>query len=89
MFLVDDILLFPVRSLLWVFKEIHNAAQQESEAEPEQITAALRELYMSLETGRISEEEFSAQEKILLDRLDRIREEGGIIEAKPTEEDHP
>jgi hypothetical protein len=30
---------------------------------------------MKLETGRITEAEFDAQEKALLDRLDRLQEE--------------
>jgi hypothetical protein len=73
MFLVDDILLSPAKGLLWVFREIHDAAQQELAGESETITAALSELYMRLETGQISEAGFDAQEKVLLDRLDRLQ----------------
>jgi hypothetical protein len=73
MFLVDDLLMSPVKGVLWVFKEIHNAAQQELAGESDTITAALSELYMELDTGQITEEEFSAQEKALLDRLDRLQ----------------
>jgi hypothetical protein len=75
MFLVDDILLSPVKGVLWVFREIHDAAKQELAGEGEAITAALSELYMRLETGQITEEEFDAQEKALLDRLDRLQAE--------------
>ena len=75
MFLVDDILLSPVKGVLWVFREIHDAAQQELAGESEAITAALSELYMRLEIGGITEEEFDAQEKTLLDRLDRLQAE--------------
>ena len=75
MFLVDDILLSPMKGILWVFREIHDAAQQELAGESEAITAALSELYMRLETGQITEEEFDAQEKALLDRLDRLQAE--------------
>jgi hypothetical protein len=73
MFLVDDLLMSPVKGVLWVFKEIHDAAQQELAGESEAITAALSELYMMLETGQITEEQFDAQEKVLLDRLDRLQ----------------
>jgi hypothetical protein len=73
MFLVDDILLSPVKGVLWVFREIHDAAQQELAGESETITAALSELYMRLETEQITEAEFDAQEKTLLDRLDRLQ----------------
>jgi hypothetical protein len=76
MVLVDDLLLFPMRSLLWIFREIHKAAQEELANEAESVTAELSNLYMRLETGRISEEEFAAEEKTLLERLDRARERG-------------
>ncbi len=74
MFLVDDLLLFPIKGILWVFREIHDAAQEEMAGTEESITAALSELYMKLETGRLTEAEFDAQEKVLLDRLDAYRE---------------
>ncbi len=74
MLIVDDILLFPIRSILWVFQNIHNAAQEELANEAEAITAELSELYMMLDTGKITEEEFGAREKELLDRLDEIHE---------------
>ena len=75
MFLVDDILLSPMKGVLWVFREINDAAQQELAGESEAITAALSELYMRLETGQITETEFDAQETTLLDRLDRLQAE--------------
>jgi hypothetical protein len=75
MFLVDDLLLSPIKGVLWVFQEIHDAAQQELAKEREAITAALSELYLKLETGQITEAEFDAQEKVLLDRLDRRQAE--------------
>jgi hypothetical protein len=86
MFLLDDLLLSPVKGILWIFREIHDAAQQELAGESEAITAALSELYMKLETGQISDAEFDAQEKVLLDRLDRLQaaEEPVLAEqAKP------
>ncbi len=73
MFLIDDLLMSPAKGLLWVFKEIHDAAQQEMAGEGEAITAALSELYQKLESGRLTEAEFDAQEKVLLDRLDRLQ----------------
>jgi len=73
--IIDDILLFPFKGIMWVFKELHDAALQEVENSSEQITAQLGELYMMLETGRITEDEFAAAEKELLDRLEQL--EGG------------
>jgi hypothetical protein len=86
MFLIDDILLSPAKGLLWVFQEIHDAAQQELAGEGETITAALSELYMRLETEQITEVEFDAQEKVLLDRLDRLQAEE---KAAPAPEKKP
>ena len=85
MFLVDDLLMSPVKGVLWVFKEIHNAAQQELAGEADAITAALSELYMKLDTGQITEEEFNAQEKAFLDRLDRLQAQKGpaAVEKPP------
>jgi hypothetical protein len=85
MFLVDDLLMSPVKGILWVFREIHDAAQKEMAGESEAITAALSELYMRLETGQITETEFDAQETVLLDRLDRLQAD----EAAPEPEKKP
>ena len=89
MFLLDDVLLFPIRSLLWVFKEIHHAVEAEQANEAEAITAKLSELYMMLETGQMTEAEFDAAEKVLLDRLDAIRdgEDTGEEEDKDDDEE--
>jgi hypothetical protein len=87
MFLIDDILLAPARGLLWIFKEIHHAVEEEQANEAEAITAKLSELYMMLETGQMTEAEFDVAEKALLDRLDAIKEraEGGEKEEEDDE----
>ena len=72
MLLVDDILCFPVTSILWIFREVGKIAQNELAGEAQSITEQLRLLYMRLETGQITETEFDAEEKLLLDRLDAI-----------------
>ena len=87
MLIVDDILLFPVRSILWIFREMYNAAQEEIENEADSITNELSDLYMMLETGKITESEFDAREKELLDRLDEIQGEGADIEDDNNEEE--
>jgi hypothetical protein len=74
MLLIDKILLSPINATIWAARQVHNAIQQDRAAEPERITADLSELYMMLETGRITEAEFDAREKELLDRLDQIQE---------------
>jgi hypothetical protein len=72
MLLVDDILLFPVTGILWIFREIGKVAQEELAGEAQSVTEQLRLLYMQLETGGITEPQFDAEEKLLLDRLDAI-----------------
>jgi hypothetical protein len=71
--LIDDLLLAPFRGLLWVCEKVHDAAQEEMAQEADAITEELRQLYMTLETGHISEAEFDEHERKLLDRLDAIR----------------
>jgi hypothetical protein len=79
MLLVDDIVFAPVRGILWIFREIRDIAQEELDGEAKSVTEQLRTLYMQLETGRITEAEFEAGEKELLDRLEKI-------ESRRTEE---
>ncbi len=69
MFLLDNLITTP---LMWIAKEINEAVQQEGGDNSETITRSLSELYMKLETGVISEQEFEAEEAVLLDRLDAI-----------------
>ena len=89
MVVVDDLLMFPIRSVLWIFREIHNAAQEELATEADSITAELGNLYMRLETGRISEEDFAAEEKTLLDRLEKTHKRGKGLETEDGGEELP
>ena len=85
MLLVDDLLLAPIHGLLWIFGKIHDAAQEEIAGEADAITEELRELYMMLETGRITEADFDARERTLLDRLEAVQ--GRESEPEEEEED--
>ena len=73
MLLIDDILLSPAKGLFYIFKQIHKAAEEEFLNE-ENVSAELSELYMMLETGKITEEEFNKRESELLNRLEQIEE---------------
>lgn len=79
MLLIDDILLLPFRGVMWCAKEIHRAAEEAVADEGDSIRAQLVELYMRLETGRMSETEFDAQEKQLLDRFDSTEHRGDRV----------
>jgi uncharacterized membrane protein len=73
MLVVDDILLFPVKSIFWIFRQIKEAADQNLENRSTEITEELSQLYLKLDSGEITEEEFDAREKELLDELERVQ----------------
>jgi len=83
MFILDKLLTTP---LLWIAKEINEAVQKEKAGESEAITQSLSELYMRLETGKMTEEEFEAEEKQLLDRLDAIELRNQAADAESEDE---
>ncbi len=89
MLIIDDLLTAPFRGLLWIFQEVAAAAEQELEAEADRIKDELRDLYMMLETGQITEDEFDAQEQVLLDRLDELEEDerGVAVELDEADEE--
>ena len=96
MFGIDDILLLPMKGILFACREIHNAAQQQTVDQADAVRTELRELYMMLETHRISEAEFEAREAGLLDRLDEleslgsnVEEETGSLPARDSEDASP
>lgn len=89
MLLIDDILKSPVKGVLWVLREVATAAEQEMKAESERIKEQLRELYMQLEQGRLSDAEFDQREGELLDRLDELEGDRSddVIEEQGDDED--
>ncbi|MEW5914224.1 MAG: gas vesicle protein GvpG [Thermodesulfobacteriota bacterium] len=88
MLLIDDLLTAPFHGLLWIFREIHKAAEQEMANQAERLTAQLSELYMLLESGSISDEEFDQKEAEILNRLEEINQrQGNGGDEEPPEED--
>ncbi len=87
MLLVDDILFSPVKGINWIFKKIHELAEEELSGEADRIRDTLTELYMQLETGEITEEEFEQQETVLLDKLDALDEEDDLIDDDDDDDD--
>ncbi len=75
MLIIDDLLLSPIRGVIWVVEKINEAAQEDQANESATITNTLSELYKMLESGQISEDEFNAREKKLLDRLEELTSE--------------
>lgn len=72
MLLIDDILLAPLRAVVWVAKKINEVAEQEVSDEG-RIKEKLMELQLRFEMDEISEEEYDIQEKELLEQLDALR----------------
>jgi hypothetical protein len=70
-FLVDDVLLSPVTGILFVLNELAKRAREEL-LDDEAVRQDLRETYMLLEVGSISEQEFERREQKLIRRLEAI-----------------
>jgi hypothetical protein len=71
MFLLDSLLLAPGKAVLFMFEELAKKAQEEF-LDDDSVKQELQEIYMSLESGTISEKEFEAREFRLLQRLEQI-----------------
>jgi len=72
MFLIDDILLAPLKGVVWLGKRINEVVEKELSDEG-RIREKLMELQLRFELDEISEEEYNRQEDELLARLDAIR----------------
>ena len=73
MFLLDDILLAPVKGLAAVCRKVEEAARQEIENQGKGAMIALGELHRRLETGEIEEQDFDAEEARLLEQIEELR----------------
>ena len=72
MILLDDILLAPGRGIMWIFRSIHKAVEEEMTNERTHTRDRLSELYLQLERGELTEEQFEKEEALLLDRLEQL-----------------
>ena len=72
-FLIDDILLAPFKGLQFIAEKIQQAAQEEL-LDEQAVRRDLTTLYMQLETGKITEDEFERRENELVEKLEEIEE---------------
>ena len=72
MFLIDSILLAPVKGVIWLGKKINEVVEKET-SDQGVIKEKLMELQLQFELDEISEEEYNKKEKEPLERLDLIR----------------
>ncbi len=73
MFLIDDILLAPVKGLAMVCRRVEEAARQELEGQGKRAMSALGELHQRLELGQIEEADFELEETRLLEQIEGIQ----------------
>ncbi len=77
MLIIDRLLLLPitgpVAGIRWCLKQVVNIAEQEL-MDDSAVKDELLELQMAVETGDISEEEYTQREAVLMRRLREIRE---------------
>lgn len=73
MFLIDSILLAPVKGVVWLGEKLNEVAEKELNDDG-LIKQELMELQLRFELDEISEQEYNEKEKKLLDRLDAITE---------------
>jgi len=76
MLLIDDLICAPGKFVFWILRQVHEAAEKELGQESERIRFELSELHRRLESGTISEPEFDAHERELLDRLEKLELDG-------------
>jgi len=74
MFIIDDILLAPIKGVVYVAKKIHELAEEELEDTGDKLKRELLDLQMLFETDQISEEEYQKGENDILGRLESLKE---------------
>ncbi len=71
MFLIDSILLAPLKGVIWMGQKLGDIAQKEL-SDKGRIKEELMRLQLQFELDDISKEEYDKKENELLDRLDAI-----------------
>ena len=71
-FIIDDILLSPLKFTVWIAAKLRDSAYQEMTDES-RVHEELLALQMQYEMGEISEEEYEKEEAGLMERLETIR----------------
>ena len=71
MFLLDDILLAPLKGVIWLGKKVNEVGEKKLYDEGS-IKEELMALQLQFELDEINEQEYDQKEKELLDRLDAV-----------------
>lgn len=71
-FLLDDLILAPIKGVAWVAEKLDAMVEQEM-TDDSKVREELLELQMRLELEDITEEDYQGRETELLNRLEEIR----------------
>ncbi len=71
MFLIDSILLAPLKGVVWMGQKLSDMAENEL-SDKGRIKEELMRLQLQFELDEISEKEYNRKESELLDRLDAV-----------------
>jgi len=71
MFLLDNILLAPLKGIIWLGKKVNEVGEKKL-YDKDSIKEELMALQLQFELDEINEQEYSEKEKELLDRLDAV-----------------
>lgn len=71
-FLIDDIILGPIKIPVWISKKLSESAEKEM-TDDSRIHEDLLELQMRYEMGEVNDEEYEKQETRLMEKLEEIR----------------
>ncbi|MCX7001931.1 MAG: gas vesicle protein GvpG [bacterium] len=74
MFLLDDLLLAPLKGLIWLASKVDEVAQNEL-YNKDTLKSKLMELQLRFELDEINEEEYVKQEAELLERLSKAMDD--------------
>ena len=72
-FLIDDILLAPLKAVVWLGEKVRDMALEELEDTPEKLQRELLDLQMTFETEEITEAEYEKKEKDILERMEVLK----------------
>ena len=72
-FFIDDILLAPIKGIVWIAEKVRDMALEELEDTPEKLQRELLDLQMVFETEEITEAEYEKKEKDILERMEALK----------------
>ena len=88
MLFIDDLLLFPITGFKFILRTLERAAEQEY-TDDAPLKEKLLELQLQLENGEMTEAEYVAVEREILDQLREIQARRRELAGLPPEEEGP